>query len=337
MALAELRREPDTRNLPRDGSLGFDWYYKVSPSTHIGKFDGYPYLSGEERYRKLAMEYLRLGINGRRPYNKRARQSFTPDHGSSVPPRRCAREQGLKVFPRVPISLYTDRERFSGGDNGTVEANALLFRTWFGDQDYSISSSNELYERLILDWDEAWMDSAFIVPNQHCFTDPSYADVPTACMRSEARCLEEWLLSRLPDQLSYGQDGVAFPYRDEVFDGDEDEQEVVCLVIADRDAIVNGWLLVSAVNHNCEVLGRWRFPACSLISAIFWGRRSTRPDPFGPALYDAGFGWIYEMTHNGQDHQQTKFPVTRPPSLWWLAPDKWGFTLNRPSEKAPPP
>ncbi|KAK6351650.1 hypothetical protein TWF718_004804 [Orbilia javanica] len=312
MALARLRDEPDPRGSWQDAILGFDWYYQA-------KSNGSSRCS-ETLYRKLALEYIRLGQNGRRPYILHARQSARRI-SEIVPARRCAKEEGLHIVPRVPMTLYTNRERFRCLSSGNFGGETLFFRTWFGDEDHSPKESDRLYEEFISGWKDSWTEEGFVINQTCCFTDSSYADVPTACMRSEARTSEEWLLTRLPDQLS-GMDTDD----DEYTEAELYEEESNCLVIADREAVVNGWLLFSAINHKGCVIGRWRLPAGKLAASLL-SRRLSIPESMSESIYYRGFGDETDPT--------APFHVSDPPGLWWDALDRRAFTRKRPFEKIP--
>ncbi|RVD89515.1 uncharacterized protein DFL_000519 [Arthrobotrys flagrans] len=318
MALARLRQEPDPRSLSPDGFIGFDWYYQV-------KLNGSSDFS-EKRYRKLALDYIRLGHKGRQPYIIRASQSPRWIN-EIVPARRCAKEEGIHIIPRVSVTLYPNRERWCCQNAGNFGSETLFFRTWFGDQDYPPEQSGKLYEELISGWKDAWQVEDFVIDQQYCFTDSSYADVPTACMRSEAHTLEEWLLTRLPDQLDW------MDWEEQYTEAEQYEEESLCLAIADREAIVNGWLLLSAINHKGSVIGRWRLPAGGLAAALL-SLRKTILESIGEAIFNRGFGRLAEpdvlCPRIG-----SVFGVSDPPGLWWHALDKRSFTRERPSEKVP--
>ncbi|KAK6341989.1 hypothetical protein TWF730_001470 [Orbilia blumenaviensis] len=331
MALSRLREEPELESLLSSCS-GFDWYYEVN----LKSLDKWPQLSEEERYRKLAIKYLRLGHDGRLPYIERATQSSQFIYRSApLPARRCAKEHGLMVLPRVPASVYTNRERWACQYNSNYDANVLLFRTWFGDEEYSISRSDELYEKLILNWKEAWQyDERFFVNQGYCFTDVSYADESEAPVRSDANSLEEWLLSRLPDFLSssgsFENDLVGLSS-----DWDDEVEEQTCLAIIDKETVINGWLLVSTVNHKGNVLGRWRIPVGSLAPHVFLLGIGI-PEQFAESLYYRGFVCLDGRIDGDQSFRGAVFPVLNPPGLWWFTPNARGFAFQRPSEKAPP-
>ncbi|KAK6515153.1 hypothetical protein TWF506_007498 [Arthrobotrys conoides] len=319
MALSSLRQEPaSTWIMSNIELMGFDLYYQV-------KLNGSSSCS-EKRYRKLAIDYLRLGHEGRKPYIMRARQSPRRIN-EIVPARRCAREEGIHITPRVPATLYSNRERWCCQQAGSFGSETLFFRTWFGDQDYSPQESDMLYEDFILGWKNAWQEGDFIIDQQYCFTDSSYADVPTACMRSEAQTLEEWLLTRLPDQLS-GMDS-----EEEFTEAEQYEEENLCLAIADKEAIVNGWLLLSAINHKGIVIGRWRLPAGSLAAALLSSRISI-PESIGEAIFNRGFGHLAEPDVMCP-RIGSMFCVSDPPGLWWHALEQRSFTRERPYEKVP--
>ncbi|KAK6519251.1 hypothetical protein TWF281_003087 [Arthrobotrys megalospora] len=325
MALASLREEPDLEDLASDGTSGFDWYYQCN-------LNGQPRFPEERQYRKLALDYIRLGHAGRKPYVVRAGQSPWRNF-KSVPSRRCAKKQGLKLLPRVPVSLYTNRERRCCQQNRNSGSESLFFRTWFGDKEHSVAESDGLYEKFILGWKDAWEDvGRFIIDQEYCFTDISYADVPCAPMRSEAYSLEQWLLSRLPDQLNIQrlEDDQGHQYTEAEFD----EEEMICLVIADREAIINGWILLSSINHKGCALGSWRLPAGSLASELLRTRKAI-PDYMADAIYFRGFPWLVEPAPPTVPLGGFEFAVSSPPGLWWLAIDRRGFTCERPSEKAP--
>ncbi|KAK6511276.1 hypothetical protein TWF481_000197 [Arthrobotrys musiformis] len=325
MALAVMRQGPDPRSLAPDGFMGFDWYYQVSlyRLSLLRPRDAGP----SEDHDLIALEYIKLGYKGRLPYLARASQTLRRAV-EVVPARRCAREEGILIIPRVPTTLYPDRERWCCQNSGNFDSDVLLFRTWFGDQDYSPEQADKLYEKLIVGWEAAWQKDDFVVNQQYCFTDGSYADVPTACMRPEARTLEEWLLTRLPDLLNW-------VYLDDYgcTEAEQDELEGICFVIADKEAIVNGWLLFSGINDKGGVIGRWRLPAGGLAASLLWRRKSI-PESIGEAIFNRGFGHLPEPDIICRNIG-SMFRVTDPPGLWWLALEKRTFTRERPSEKAP--
>ncbi|KAF3229766.1 hypothetical protein TWF106_000154 [Orbilia oligospora] len=319
LANARLREEFDPRIPLHNGILGFDWYYQAKLNT------GFSQLS-EKLYRELALDYIRIGHNGRRPYILRARQSARRI-SEIVPARRCAKEEGLHIVPRVPVTLYTNRERYCCLSSGNFGSEFLFFRTWFGDDDHSSEDSDKLYEQFISGWKNAWTDEEFIIDQRYCFTDSSYSDVPTACMRSEAHTSEEWLLTRLPDELG-GMDIDD----DQYTEADLYEEESICFVIADREAIINGWLLISAINHKGCVIGRWRLPAGDFAASLI-SRRFAIPESMSESIYYRGFGDVTEPDIHSSGG--VMFDVSDPPGLWWDALDRRGFTRKRPSEKVP--
>lgn len=142
------------------------------------------------------------------------------------------------------------------------------------------------------------------------FSDPRYTDNPSAIGRADTTSTEEWLLSFFPDILQPNYTG------EDPWQGGEQDLDGVdrrWMMIADREAMVTGWLLVGAVNHKGESLGRIRIPAGRDLQDIIVRRES--------------------LAHSFEESTGVKRG-----ELKWFVVGQDGFTRlvdERPSQRAP--
>ncbi|KAF3933827.1 hypothetical protein ABW19_dt0200201 [Dactylella cylindrospora] len=211
------------------GDIAYEWYIKLN-------WDENSSLSDEEQHRRLGIKYIRLGRQGRKRY-----VDLVENPGFS----------GIVVIPRNRPALLDDF-----GDTYEVHfqemaldtsISEIAIRTWFGDHEYTKAESDAMYKR-VGDWTIDGWDLTY--QSGGCFEMSSISHEKLS--HGYEATLEEWALSFLPGIMDYD-----WSYRE----GEDDEKaEHVALAILDKEALVNGWFCVVAVNHKAERLGMVRVP-----------------------------------------------------------------------------
>ncbi|KAL3478576.1 hypothetical protein BJX99DRAFT_224336 [Aspergillus californicus] len=221
-------------DVPDFGFLPFDLYV-------IAKWNPASSLSRQQQKTHLVENWIKLGSHGRREYLGRIPE---PDD----------------IPSHVPRDLLTRRER---AHDGQIE-RTLFIRTWYGD-----STSAESQEKADRDYarltgvisDEygemgVMMDSFFIFDTREVFSDVQARDGEFVEGVATARpgVMPSYVLAaltRCPDQI----DGCRVEGLDDLPPVEEVEGgQMLLVVIADRKACEDGWVLHLGIDHKGSVL-----------------------------------------------------------------------------------
>ncbi|KAL2869535.1 uncharacterized protein BJX67DRAFT_347544 [Aspergillus lucknowensis] len=225
-------------DLPEFGFLPFDLYVmeKWNPTSP---------LSIVQQKKQLVEEWIKLGKYGRREY------------------------LGTIPFPEeipsnVPQNLLTPRER---AHDGQIE-RTLFIRTWYGDpsdpasQDKADDDYAHLVEVISSEYGEMglMMDEFFIFDEEEEFsssllsTQSGDAEFSDGVAIPRPGCMPSYVLAALmhcPDQI----EGTRIENLDDLPSAEEVEgQQTLLVLVADRKACEEGWVLHLAINHKGQVL-----------------------------------------------------------------------------------
>ncbi|KAJ5781089.1 hypothetical protein N7457_006249 [Penicillium paradoxum] len=232
---------PDGRDPMPFGHLPFDFYV-------MDKWDPFSSLTKAQQFRALVESWTRLGKSGRNIY---------PDGDDLLPE---------EIPLHVPQDLISDEERETDGQMTRV----FWIRTWFGREDDQASqdAADAGYKRLraIMDEDEfevfvekeCWYENkeefgsgSNTMPNGDI--NPDFVDGVACGTPGSVPSYMITALMHRPDTLDglSKRDWPSWYIEESV---ESDMVQCLMLVVADRKACEEGWVLFMAVNERGEVL-----------------------------------------------------------------------------------
>ncbi|KAJ5096659.1 hypothetical protein N7456_007380 [Penicillium angulare] len=224
----------DETDMVEFGLLPFDVYVAT-------KWDPNSSLTKTQQFRSLVESWVRLGKKGRNEY---------PEDDYPLPE---------EIPPYVPRDLLTDEERARDGQSAAV----LWIRTWYGRKNdpASQSAADDGYKRLrsILssnDIDSCLEEHSFFEKEDEFGQDGTDSEFIDGIARGTPGSVPSYMLTALmrkPDTL----DGLSqrdWPEEFYEMDDNLDMMQCMMVVVADRKACEEGWVLFLAVNQSGEVL-----------------------------------------------------------------------------------
>ncbi|KAG9199589.1 hypothetical protein G6514_008351 [Epicoccum nigrum] len=234
--------------------------------------------------------------------------------GRSTFIERCRQDGQVPVPGHIPkdLSAFEKRTRVDPDEWG--QASAIWIRTWYGDDAGEVDRPNEetvtrasaddayarLWQKALWPPEKQGFDDTLFGP--YVFDDNAVAyGVSAGDADDEVELIDEIpsfilsALTRCPDAMEGSSE------RDE-----EDEEELMwsqalLIVVADREACEEGWVLLLSVNHKGQILHkRVRCKACDVqLNVAFWrdggepldieGHRENVMDYHDPN--ESGNGW----------------------------------------------
>ncbi|KAF9893311.1 hypothetical protein FE257_011741 [Aspergillus nanangensis] len=209
-------------------------------------------LSKQEQHRALLDKWIRMGRFKRYPY-----------FDDPPPPEE------------IPAHVPRDLIPYSDRANNGQKSSTLWIRTWYGDPSdpASQTAADTAYKKLILyvmkegdpDYEYDWLDTEFLFDNKDEMDDPDSPDIVDGNALGTPGSVPSYLfraLLRCPDQF----DGITAVHLRPKLEGEYyehlDEHQCLLVMVADRKACEEGWVLYLAVNHKGRVLPfRFRDPA----------------------------------------------------------------------------
>ncbi|KAK1142860.1 hypothetical protein N8T08_007294 [Aspergillus melleus] len=226
-------------DLPAFGELPFDQFI-------LGNWDPTSPLSKHEQKRALVEKWIAMGKYGRNEY---ALSAFE----GSLPP-------GEPYPPDIPQDLLTETDR----SVSTILATALWIRTWFGGPGQpSQEAADAAYQRLreAVTGLDACMAPEFIYDERDDFAQASSgADIEAGTALGTPSSIPGYLVDAMmhcPELFEGCSDGDWRHFRGEERKEEEMESrasQVAMVLVADRKACKEGWVLLLALNHRGQVL-----------------------------------------------------------------------------------
>ncbi|USP75587.1 uncharacterized protein yc1106_02861 [Curvularia clavata] len=233
-------------------SHGLEDIFGYMPFDHflVEKWDPESILNQQEQEKSLVKTWISLGRHGRSAYIQ-----------------RCMEEGQIPVPDHIPKDLSAFEKRKTVDPDEWSSASAIWIRTWYGNEaDERDSPKKETVTRASSDaaYDRLWQKALWPL-DKHGFDDsmfgPYVFDNDAAAYGVSARDADDevelmdeipsFILSaliRCPDAME-GSNGR---------DVEEDEEltwsQALLVVVADREACEDGWVLLIALNHQGQVL-----------------------------------------------------------------------------------